>query len=42
MKSKFEKVCDEVDELPKELQEIFWEDIITAMQNRLKVLRKVK
>lgn len=28
--------------LPVELRDVFWEDIITAMENRLKVLKKVK
>lgn len=31
-----------VKDLRVELREVFWEDIITAMENRIKILKKAK
>ena len=40
--NKLQEFHFEVKALPAELREVFWEDIITAMENRLRVLKKVK
>jgi hypothetical protein len=39
LRSETLEVIDEAQELPQELYELFWEDLLDAMRNRLKVLK---